>query len=167
MKEVRGIRSGFSWRFSSGKASQRQKEWNNSPLNQIRILDRRSIQSRGSGLIFLPSSPCFLPAPPISAAVFRLLSAVLSGRPRQMSQQSSSPCAPPQSLPGNSRRAFILAIRGVSRAHLQGPRRRLFVKLLFISFIKSSSCPPKEPRTVALDSPITPVSFAEMIYCLI
>lgn len=166
MKEVRGIRSGFSWRFSSGKASQRQKEWNNGPLNQIRILDRRSIQSRGSGLIFLPSSPCFLPALPIRRRVpsyFR--------RPVWPTSSNVTtillPRAPPQSLPGNSRRAFILAIRGVSRAHLQGPRRRLFVKLLFISFIKSSSCPPKEPRTVALDSPITPVSFAEMIYCLI
>lgn len=100
MKEVRGIRSGFSWRFSSGKASQRQKEWNNGPLNQIRILDRRSIQSRGSGLIFLPSSPCFLPALPISAAVFRLIFAVLSGRPRQMSQQSSSPAPLRRASPG-------------------------------------------------------------------
>lgn len=70
-----------------------------------------------------------------------------------------------QSDPGSWRASLL--IRGVAGADLQGPRRRLFVKLLFISFIKSSSCPPKEPRTVALDSHITLVSFAAMIYCLI
>lgn len=48
-----------------------------------------------------------------------------------------------------------------------GTRRRLFVKLLFISFTESSSSPIREPRTVALDSHITLVSFGEMIYCLI
>lgn len=63
--------------------------------------------------------------------------------------------------------SFILLIHGVAEANLQGTRQRLFVKLLFISFIKSSSSPIKEPRTVALDSHITLVSFGEMIYCLI
>lgn len=43
----------------------------------------------------------------------------------------------------------------------------LFAKLLFISFTESSSSPIREPRTVALDSHITLVSFGEMIYCLI
>lgn len=63
--------------------------------------------------------------------------------------------------------SFILLIRRVTEANLQGSRQGLFVKLLFISFIKSSSSPIKEPRTVALDSHITLVSFGEMIYCLI
>lgn len=47
-----------------------------------------------------------------------------------------------------------------------GSGRRLF-KLLFISFTDSSSSPIREPRTAALDSHITLVSFGEMIYCLI
>lgn len=63
--------------------------------------------------------------------------------------------------------SFIPLIHGVAGANLQGTRQRLFVKLLFISFIKSSSSPIKEPRTVALDWHITLVSFGEMIYCLI
>lgn len=63
--------------------------------------------------------------------------------------------------------SFILLIHGVAEANLQGTRQRLFVKLLFISFIKSSSSPIKEPRIVALDSHITLVSFGVMIYCLI
>lgn len=63
--------------------------------------------------------------------------------------------------------SFILLIRRVAEANLQGTRQRLFVKLLFIFFIKSSSSPIKEPRTVALDSHITLVSFGVMIYCLI
>lgn len=63
--------------------------------------------------------------------------------------------------------SFIPLIHRVAEANLQGTRQRLFVKLLFISFIKSSSSPIKEPRTVALDSHITLVSFGEMIYCLI
>lgn len=63
--------------------------------------------------------------------------------------------------------SFIPLIRRVAEANLQGTRQRLFVKLLFISFIKSSSSPIKEPRTVALDSHITLVSFGVMIYCLI
>lgn len=63
--------------------------------------------------------------------------------------------------------SFILLIQSITEANLQGTRQRLFVKLLFISFIKSSSSPIKEPRTVALDSHITLVSFGEMIYCLI
>lgn len=67
----------------------------------------------------------------------------------------------------NSWLSFILLIQRVAQANLQGTRQRLFVKLLFISFIKSSSSPIKKPRTVALDSHITLVSFSEMIYCLI
>lgn len=46
-------------------------------------------------------------------------------------------------------------------------RQKLFVKPVFISFTESSSSPIREPRTAALDSHITLVSFGEMIYCLI
>lgn len=63
--------------------------------------------------------------------------------------------------------SFILLIRRVTEVNLKGTVQRLFVKLLFISLIKSSSSPIKEPRTVALDSLVTLLSFGGMIYCLI
>lgn len=62
--------------------------------------------------------------------------------------------------------SFIM-IHRVTEANLQGTRQGLFVKLLFIWYIKSSSSSIKEPRTVALDSHITLVSFGDMTYCLI
>lgn len=49
---------GFDYNFprilAPGKTASETEERNTSPLNQIRVLDWRSIQSQGLGLIFVP-----------------------------------------------------------------------------------------------------------------
>lgn len=92
----------------------------------------------------------------------RFLSAVAVTAP--LGPDFSRPASRPRSRRGRARplslhgrspdplRSSVPPVRGVAHADLQGPSRRRFVERLFISFIKSSSCPPKEPRTAALDS---------------
>lgn len=169
-----GFDSNFPRVFAPGKREPETEERNTSPLNQIRVHDWRSILSRGLGLIFLQlfvfppgaadwrrcGPPDFWPGPGAPRIRFPI------GQRNASSEKSFSHFQSVSFF-------FFRGIRILGRCAgppgptSRDPRRRLFVKLLFISFIKSSSCPPKEPRTVALDSHITLVSFAAMIYCLI
>lgn len=144
---------GFDYNFprvlAPGKREPEMEECNTSPLNQIRVLDWRSIRSRGG------FSCCYSRFPPGAACWRRCAPSDFCPRLAPLTPDSS-PLGNQTHPQKNSCTSGALVsfsslpIHGVARADLQGPTRRLFVKLLFISFIKSSSCPPKSPELLPL-----------------